>query len=541
MGFAEQDATGKIDRLEKRIERERRARQDAEFLLEAKSLELYELNQHLVRLASDLEESVAHRTRELVHERERALRLAERDQLTGLANRMLFTREMERALSNARERDEPVGLLLIDIDRFKDINDTLGHDAGDAFLQHAGSRIDSCIRKGDTVARLGGDEFAVLCPAAMGRCETERVADRILAALRAPTSFRDRNVFATCSIGVAMYPADADNAVDLQRFADMALYKSKTSGRGVWTAFDEGMWAEIEERCLIEGELRRAARSGEIEAWFQPIINVGEARMQSAEALVRWRHPTRGLLMPDSFIPIAEGSQLIEDVGHAVWRSACASAAPWIADGRLRSLSVNVSATELKNPLMIDNIVSAVRLANIPLTAITVEITEQTLIDDLDIARARLEKLAEYGIRIALDDFGTGYSNIGYLRRLPIHVLKIDRTLTADVATDSSAAAIVRAVVDIANALDMEPVAEGVETEAQALHLSRCGCRSMQGYLFGKPLEKTEFESRLEAQGFGQDLLTLSGNSAAGRRQSPPSDRRRSNQIRVPALSRAIN
>ncbi len=513
MGSVELDEwVGKLQRLEKRVDRERRARHDAEFLLEAKSLELYELNQQLVRLASELEESVAHRTKELVQERERALRLAERDQLTGLANRMLFTREMERVLFHARDREERVGLLLIDIDRFKDINDTLGHDAGDAFLVHAANRIDGSIRKGDIVARLGGDEFAVLCPGANGRGEAERVADRIIAALRAPTSFRERNVFASCSIGVAVYPTDADNAVDLQRFADMALYKSKTSGRGVWTAFDENMWAEIEERCLIEGELRRAAQSGQIEAWFQPIVNVGEARMQSAEALVRWRHPTRGLLMPDSFIPIAEGSQLIEEVGHAVWRSACASAAPWIADGRLRSFAVNVSATELKNPSMIDNIVSAVRLANIPLKSITVEITEQTLIDDLDIARAQLDRLAELGIRIALDDFGTGYSNIGYLRRLPIHVLKIDRSLTTDVATDSAAAAVVRAIVDIANALDMEPVAEGVETEAQALHLSRCGCRNMQGYLFGRPSEPAEFESRLNANDFGQELPTLGGS-----------------------------
>lgn len=489
-----------LSRLERRAERERRARLEAEDLLEAKSRELYQTNVSLSSLAAELETRVEQRTRELAGAREQAVLLAERDQLTGLPNRMRFGRALETAAAGAGlAAMGRFALLLIDIDKFKDINDGLGHEAGDVLLQHVASRLETVLPKPDMVARLGGDEFAAIVTDCATPSRLARVAEKVIAAIKAPVPHGDRLIETSCSVGIAMFPHDSQEVGELQRFADLALYAAKAAGRAKSMIFDDTMRREYDERHLLGAETSRAIEQGEIEPWFQPIVDGASSRMVGLEALARWRHPTRGLLPPALFLKLAEERGLTNALFAHMLRTTCRLAKPWVEEGLTQYVAINASPAMFRAGSPADDILAIVREVGFPPRALKVEITEDLLLFDLGRARAQLERLAAGGVRVALDDFGVGYSNIGYLRRLPIHTLKLDRMLTVDVCVDPKARSILGAIVDIARALDLELVAEGVEEKAQALWLSRLGCRHQQGYLFGRPMPANEVEAMARA------------------------------------------
>lgn len=480
-------------RYERRIRRERRARTEAEELLEGKSRELYAANQTLSRFAAELEARVEDRTRELDLSREQAVVLAERDQLTGLSNRMRFGRILDEATVGTLEKGGRTALLLIDIDDFKDINDTLGHGAGDAFLRGVAVRLSGLMRGSDTTARLGGDEFAAIVTDFRSASDLEAIADRILAAASLPVAYGEDLIEASCSIGIAVFPDDASNIVDLQRFADIALYRSKSLGRARRTLFDAALKAEFEQRRALGGELKSAIESGQIVPFFQPIVVGGTGKLVGVEVLARWLHPGRGVLMPESFIKLAEERGLIATLFAHQLRAACSIAKAWIGQGIIRYMSINVSPSQFRSGVLVDIVLRILSEVGLDPGALTIEITEELLLLDLDRARAQLERLARGGVRISLDDFGTGYSNIAYLRRLPINTLKLDRLLTIDVCGDEKARSVVKAIVEIARALDLSLVAEGIENQAQARWLSQLGCEFLQGYIFGKPMSEQDF------------------------------------------------
>ncbi|MFI4950243.1 MAG: putative bifunctional diguanylate cyclase/phosphodiesterase [Caulobacterales bacterium] len=433
------------------------------------------------------------RVAELESERELTLRLAQTDSLTGLVNRGAFTASLCERLEAAASRAEAVALFVIDLDRFKHLNDTLGHHAGDLFLAEIGERLRADASPGELVARLGGDEFALVShdPDVAGR------AARLAALFTQPHVIYGRQVSPGASVGVAVYPHDAADAGDLQRFADMALYRAKTQGGRRWSAFDAELRTENERRRTLEAELRRAIPAGEIEPWFQPVVDAADGRIVGVEVLARWRHPDQGLLTPAAFVPAAEELGLIGRIDEAVFEAGCARAAPWVAEGLIQAVSFNVSPRDLLDPSFSRKLIGRLAATALPATALTVEITETFLLRDLALSRRHIERLTAKGVRIALDDFGIGYSNLRALMHLPIQTVKLDRSLICDVHKDPRVAKLVGSMLHAARALGVRIVAEGVEDEAQALLLRAAGCERMQGYWFARPMPADQMEARL--------------------------------------------
>jgi len=440
-------------------------------------------------------EELAARVAELEAERELTLRLAQTDSLTGLVNRGAFTAALCERLDAARASGGALALFVIDLDRFKHLNDTLGHHAGDLLLAEVGARLRADAGPGELVARLGGDEFALITDAG----DVTRRATRLLASLSQPQSIYGRMVSPGASIGVAVFPGDAADASDLQRFADMALYRVKTRGGRVWSVFDAELRAENERRQTLEAELRRAIPAGEIEPWFQPVIDSMSGRVTGVEVLARWNHPEQGLLTPAAFVPIAEELGIIGQIDEAVFEAACARAAPWVAEGLIDSVSCNVSPRDLIDPAFSRKLIGRLARTDLPATALMVEITETFLLQDLALARRHIERLAAKGVKIALDDFGTGYSNLRALMNLPIQTVKLDRSLIEAVGRDARVSKLVGSMLHAARALDVKIVAEGVEEEAQALFLRAAGCDGMQGYLFARPMPAAAVEAHLRS------------------------------------------
>jgi diguanylate cyclase (GGDEF)-like protein len=438
-------------------------------------------------------EALAARVAELEAERAQTLRLAQTDSLTGLLNRGAFTQALAERLATARRDGATLALFVIDLDRFKHLNDTLGHQAGDLLLAEVGRRLAACAVEGEITARLAGDEFALIA----GGEDPARRAERLVLALSQPVVIQGRVVAPGASVGVAVYPGDASDAGDLQRFADMALYRVKTRGGRRWSVFDAELRAENERRRTLEAELRRAIPAGEIEPWFQPVIDAAQGRIVGVEVLARWRHPEQGLLAPGAFVSIAEELGLIGRIDEAVFEAACARAAPWVANGLIEQVSCNVSPRDLLDPAFSRKLIGRLARTDLPATALTVEITETFLLQDLALSRRHIERLAAKGVHIALDDFGTGYSNIRALMNLPIQTVKLDRSLIADVGRDARVSKLVGSMMHAARALGVSIVAEGVEDEAQALFLRAAGCDRMQGYLFARPMPADEMEARL--------------------------------------------
>jgi diguanylate cyclase (GGDEF)-like protein len=418
------------------------------------------------------------------------------DGLTGLANRALFTDRVEQALHRAARLGGAAAVVFLDLDVFKAVNDSLGHQAGDALLREVAVRLRSGVRAEDTVARLGGDEFAVLVEqAGEGPEEAEATARRLLEALARPVVLEGRTLAVSASVGVAVGTAEA-TADSLIRDADIAMYAAKTTGRGRYLLFDPAMRAAAVARRDLEQELRGALAGGEFRLVYQPVVRLADDRPVGVEALLRWHSPVLGTVPPDRFVPVAEDLGLIGEIGAWVLREACATAAAWRAMPGAEGLTmaVNVSAVQITSPDLLDQVGAALRESGLPPSALVVEVTETALVEDPERAAHGLAALRALGVRLALDDFGTGYSSLGYLRQFTVDVLKIDRSFVATIGAGGELPAIVRGIIDLGRTLDLEIVAEGVEDDGQRRLLRAARCDLGQGYLFARPLERADAE-----------------------------------------------
>ncbi|GGK80666.1 putative bifunctional diguanylate cyclase/phosphodiesterase [Mangrovihabitans endophyticus] len=422
------------------------------------------------------------------------------DSLTGLPNRALFRDRLEQAV--ARSAGRPVTVLLIDLDDFKLVNDDLGHSAGDDLLADLAARLSRQMRPGDTLARLGGDEFAVLVED-LDPSAAAVLAERLVAEGKRPMRLGSRDITSTLSIGVATSAGAQDvPAEQLLRNADLAMYAAKRDGRDTYAIFDPSMYRSVLEEAQQRTEMERALEEQQFRVLYQPVVDMASQRVVGAEALVRWQHPVRGLLGPYEFIAGAEASGLIVPLGRWVLREACAQLAQWQRENAGAAdlkMNVNLSARQFQYAGLVEDVTAAIADAGIASAALTLEITESMLMQDIDNAIETLHALRRLGVHLAIDDFGTGYSSLSYLKQLPVDVIKIDKSFVDQVETDSGDVALVDAVVGLGQALNMRTVAEGVETDGQWMTLRRIGCDQAQGYLFGRPGEASQVSRMLQA------------------------------------------
>jgi diguanylate cyclase (GGDEF)-like protein/PAS domain S-box-containing protein len=425
---------------------------------------------------------------------QRLAHAAHHDSLTNLPNRTLFRLRLDEALARAR-RGIGFALLCLDLDRFKEVNDTLGHPIGDRLLVAAADRLKAELRETDTLARLGGDEFAIIQSFLLQPEEAAALARRLIESLSRPFIIDEQHVIVGVSIGIALAPQDSGDSESLLSAADMALYRAKSDGRGMWRYFEQAMNQRMQERRELELDLRRALSDDQLELFYQPIVDVASRRVKSFEALLRWRHPQRGLLSPDLFIPLAEEIGLIAPLGEWVLRQACADAVRWPEE---IGVAVNFSPVQFQSRSLVKQIASALRKSGLLPRRFEVEITESVLIKDKDATLATLGAIKALGVRIAMDDFGTGYSSLSYLQIFPFDKVKIDRSFTCNLDQSRKSNAIVKAVVSLCDGLDMAVLAEGVETEAQLEALRREGCSQAQGFLFSRPVAARELPALLQ-------------------------------------------
>ncbi len=425
---------------------------------------------------------------QLNRSRERERHLATHDQLTGLPNRMLFNDRLAQALASARRSNTKVAVLFADLDGFKEINDGLGHAVGDGLLRGISRQISSCLRESDTPARVGGDEFAVLLTQLNHEIDAARVADKLLAAIRKPVLFTPQSNATSASIGIATFPRDGTDPDALVNRADIAMYHAKKNGGNRHEFYAEHMNEAVLRRVAIESGLRSALVENQFHLLYQPQYDLRRSCISGAEALIRWQHPESGLMSPARFLPVAEETGLIIPIGEWVLRRACAQAATWYRQGRrAMRVSINVAAQQFQLPGFDTLVGEIVEACGVPPHAIELEITESSLLQDVELSVRTLRRLKEMGIHIAIDDFGTGYSSMSYLKRLSIDVLKIDQSFVQSLATDPTDATITSTIVQMAHGLGLSTIAEGVETLEQLLLLGSYGCSRMQGYLFGAP------------------------------------------------------
>lgn len=421
------------------------------------------------------------------------------DPLTGLPNRNLFLDRLEHSLVQSSRRSSSVAVLFLDLDQFKLVNDSLGHAAGDELLAAVAPRLQQSLRPGDTVARFGGDEFAVLAEDISNERDAIRVAERIAEALTRPFVLRGREHFASASIGIAI-GAGAEEPGALMSDADAALYRAKERGRGGYEIFDEVMRSRVVDHMQTENDLRRALQRSELELHFQPIIRLSDQATVILEALLRWRHPARGLLPPAAFIPVAEESRLIVPIGRWAIEQACLRAAAWQAldpDGHPIGVAVNLSARQLTDPELLRTVRGAVDRSGIDPSTLRLELTESTLLEEVEAPEEALAALRGLGVRLILDDFGTGFSSLGYLKRLPLAGIKLDRAFVENLSDGGDDAAIVRAVTEMATSLGLDVCAEGVETLEQLEAVRSLGCSHAQGFHLGRPVAAGQILDRL--------------------------------------------
>lgn len=415
--------------------------------------------------------------------------MAHYDGLTDLANRFMFNETLQRQLSRGR-KNSSLGVLCLDLDQFKAVNDTLGHPVGDKLLTQVARRIEGAVRANDLVARLGGDEFAVLVSRSGSGADVDRCARRIIAALEQPFTIDGLQVMTSASIGIALADNQNLEAAELLKRADLALYVAKASGRNRYAYFESGMDEAARGRRELEMDLRAALVRDELELHYQPLVDVETGQTVSYEALVRWNHPVRGVIMPANFIPLAEETGLIVQIGEWVIRTATREVTNWPEHLRI---SVNVSPAQMRSAHLVGTVIGAVAAAGIDPGRLELEITESVLMHDTDVNIAILHKLRDFGVRIALDDFGTGYSSLNYLRSFPFDKIKIDRCFVEKIHQSADCQAIVRAVTGLASSLGMSTTAEGVECLEQMAELRNHGCTEVQGYLFARPSNAAEF------------------------------------------------
>jgi diguanylate cyclase (GGDEF)-like protein/PAS domain S-box-containing protein len=425
-------------------------------------------------------------------------RLAFYDTLTGLPNRRLLLDRLSQAMVTSGRSQRHGALLFLDLDNFKDLNDTMGHDVGDQLLERVANRLVTCIRQGDTVARFGGDEFVVMLEdlntdVASAIDQVKTVSQKIMATLNLPFELEGKTHYSTPSIGIAVFCGQVDGVDELLKRADLAMYQAKSAGRNTLRFFDPEMQAAVSQRAALEVDLRHGLERGELVLHYQTVVS-HQGRVTGVEALVRWHHPQRGLVPPNEFIPMAEQTGLILPIGQWVLKTACAQLVEWAEDPMTKylTLSVNISAREFHEPDFVAETMRQLKQSGANANLLKLELTESLLLGDIQDASKKMGQLRDSGVRFALDDFGTGYSSLSYLRQLPLDELKIDQSFVRDVLTDPNDAAIARTIIALAHSLGLAVVAEGVETVGQREFLARQGCQSFQGFLFGMPLPVAE-------------------------------------------------
>lgn len=429
---------------------------------------------------------------------EKLRNLANFDQLTGLPNRNLFHDRLEHALNLAQRDKHKVALLFLDLDRFKNINDSLGHAAGDQLLKDVAVRVKSTLREVDSISRLGGDEFTIIIEGINTLKEITTVAEKLLQKLNNPFNLSGTEVVVTPSVGISLFPDDGDDCETLLKCADTAMYHAKREGRNNFQFFADEMNHQVVERLNLETEMRRALERNEFIVHYQPKFATSNSKIMGLEALVRWEHPDKGMISPGKFIPIAEETGLIIQLGHEVLRQACRQASTWLHSGLGGAkVAINLSAHQFRQTDLVEQIKQVLRDENLPPEYLELEITESTLMNNIESAISILLELKQLGLSLSLDDFGTGFSSLSYLKRLPIDALKIDRSFVSDVTEDADDAAIVTTIIDLAHNLNISVIAEGVETEEQFRFLEEKGCQQIQGFLLGRPLPASETEKVL--------------------------------------------
>jgi len=441
---------------------------------------------------------------ERTYAEEQIKHLAYHDALTNLPNRLLFKDRLTVALSHAQRDRSRLAVLFLDLDRFKIINDSLGHNIGDQLLQAVAARVQACVRESDTVARLGGDEFTLLLPNLVRADDAATVADKILEAIRYPFHIEGREFYTTTSIGISLYPEDGLDAETLIKSADTAMYQAKELGRDNYQLFNATVNARALQRIAIEHGLRRVLMHDELAVHYQPIFDLRSGTISGMEALLRWNHPEMGPIAPGTFIPLAEAVGAMVPIGNWVLRTACAQARAWHDAGfRNLSLAVNLSVTQLQSVDLVERVREVLEETKLPARLLELEITESSAMQSPETSIKTLYELKKLGLRISLDDFGTGHSSLSYLKRFPIDTLKIDQSFVRDINSDPDTAAIVTAIIAMGHSLRLKVIAEGVELTEQANFLKRCGCDQMQGYLIHVPVPAGEFEGLLAGTGTG--------------------------------------
>lgn len=421
--------------------------------------------------------------------------MAHHDALTGLPNRVLFKTQLDDAL-RWRAPDEHVAVLFIDLDNFKNTNDTLGHQIGDELLKVVARRLRSCLRETDAIARLGGDEFVIIQRNVKSPSEVAQLANRVRDVITAPCTIMDHNIIVDTSIGIAIAPVDGTTPEQVIKNADLALYGAKASGRGTYRFFEQEMDARMLARHALELDLRKALVNGEFEIHYQPLVNIEKGSISSCEALLRWTHPQRGDLSPDTFIPLAEETGLITRIGEWVLRTACKEAAGWADDV---TLAVNISPVQFRSQNIAGVIMNALAASGLPAERLEIEITEALLLEQTDATLETLHQLHDLGVRVAMDDFGTGYSSLAYLQKFPFDKIKIDGSFIRGLSTKVESKAIVSAVTSLAGSFHMTTTAEGVETAEQLRIIRELGCTEMQGYLFSEACSAADLKKILQS------------------------------------------
>ena len=406
---------------------------------------------------------------------------------------------LENALAGARRRHEKVAVLFLDLDRFKVINDSLGHAVGDLLLHAVGARLRGCVREQDTVARVGGDEFIIVLNAVGDTAEIAATAERLVDAMTQEIVVDGHPLTTTCSLGISIFPENSSDAGTLIKYADQAMYCAKESGRNAFHFFTDALNTQAVERHSLESDLRGALERGDFFLLYQPEVNLVSGEITGLEALVRWRHPQRGIVAPGDFIPVAENSGLILPIGEWVLRAACAQLRQWQDEGvRLVPVAVNVSAVQFRQEGFCSLVRTVVEETSIPPECIELELTESLLLSNESVVHAVLRELKEIGVQLAIDDFGTGYSSLSYLRQFHVDKVKIDRSFIRDLATDRDDAAITAAIIGLGKILNLTVVAEGVEEETQVSILQEYSCDEAQGYYFSTPRPPDEITERLK-------------------------------------------
>ena len=429
--------------------------------------------------------------------------VANHDALTGLPNRNLFNNRLEQVLASARRTALPVALIFLDLDHFKSVNDSLGHAVGDDLLKAVAHRLAECVRDQDTVARLGGDEFAIIQVGLKYPADAYHQAQRILEALADPFEIGTHKLFSGASIGITVAPGDADSAEQLQRNADLAMYQAKEEQRNTFRFFDAELNASVQRRLFLEQELRTALTDDQFLVYYQPKVKLGERTLAGAEALIRWKHPEKGMVSPAEFIPVAERTGTISTIGEWVLYESCKQFKQWQIEGKAPLVvAVNLSAVQFRErdiPATVREVLAETKLSP---SCLELEITETAVMNDMRGAVDVLVELHALGVNLSIDDFGTGYSSLSYLRQLPVNKIKIDRSFTVEVDRFEAAAAIARAVIMLGKSLNLSVVAEGIENEEQLRFLVELDCEEGQGALFSMPLPPAEYAAYARTMGY---------------------------------------